>query len=445
MTSIGGTSLRHRASVAFALTALSGCGLVLDAAPPSRDAGHDARGSGIDASRDEDAPTFLPDVAFPDVFLPDAPGADAVLPDVFVPDVFVPPDVDDRDAPPSCDGCEPTGPCDTATCDPFGDCIHQPEVAGTLCRAGFGECDAEERCDGVSSECPDDRVLPVDQVCRASRGECDPPERCDGSNGSCPSDLTGFDFRGACVGGGLCVGDRCMSPLACTPDVPCQLACAPGTTRCRGTTVVCEVPGGAVPLPVGTVCRPSLGACDPEELCNGERSCPIDVRALGDVCRPARGECDAEEVCSAALPTCPADQLADRETACGGMGCRRCSGTSPDCTGVVSVDAFCPSGSCTIEGDCVGGTPICHDDDNPCLVGSFTTGACSASDTLADGELCRVGDGQCVADSFCDASFRCPANVIMVGHACVGWCPGGARVSGTCTPDGFCSAACRMP
>ena len=63
-------------------------------------------------------------------------------------------------------------------------------------------------------------------------------------------------------------------------------------------------------LPKGRVCRPSSGACDEVEVCDGDAACcPSDARKAGTVCRPAVNACDIAEVCDGVSENCPTDQL----------------------------------------------------------------------------------------------------------------------------------------
>src|SRR6184192_1439160 len=59
----------------------------------------------------------------------------------------------------------------------------------------------------------------------------------------------------------------------------------------------------------GTVCRPSAGGCDPQEVCTGvSGSCPSDTRSpLGTVCRAPAGPCDQPEICDGLSAGCPND------------------------------------------------------------------------------------------------------------------------------------------
>jgi hypothetical protein len=165
--------------------------------------------------------------------------------------------------PPDCLGaldgtsCEPDGlPCTNDVCR-GGACAHEPAPAGTLCRAAAGECDMPETCDGVSGECPDDRLVPTTVVCRGARDACDAPEHCDGVSAACPQDVL------------QPAGTTCRPSLG-----PCD---SPGT--CTGQSANC--PADHL-LPAGTICRPSADVCDAPETCTGsDAACPPDIRIAG--------------------------------------------------------------------------------------------------------------------------------------------------------------------
>jgi hypothetical protein len=129
-------------------------------------------------------------------------------------------DVEER-----CDGVSPDCPVDVVS------------AASTVCRAASGECDLEDRCSGGT--CPE-TVRPATHVCRTSppmSGECDPEERCDGVSPSCPPNVVAPDGR-------LCnfaCGDETCEGGLCTGGVPscgggsvciCDYLCAPPTTPC---------------------------------------------------------------------------------------------------------------------------------------------------------------------------------------------------------------------
>jgi hypothetical protein len=92
------------------------------------------------------------------------------------------------------DQCDDGNPCTVDSPDGNGGCNHDAGNAGTVCRAGVGDCDAEEVCDGASKDCPDDVFADATTVCRASTGTCDPAETCAGDSADCPADAV-FTYK----------------------------------------------------------------------------------------------------------------------------------------------------------------------------------------------------------------------------------------------------------
>jgi fibronectin type 3 domain-containing protein len=202
-----------------------------------------------------DAPTTLPDAS--------------VRPDESVPDTspIVQPEVGDSSIVPVLDGGEgdvmssnsdgPEGARDLSAPDvPAGACSAggAPKPAGTVCRAAVDLCDVAEVCDGVSLDCPADKLAAAATPCRPTAGDCDIAETCDGTSTACP--LDGFKS-------------------------------------------------------VGAVCRKAAGECDVAESCDGTgAACPIDSLAPSTtVCHPSKdsGKCDPAEYCTGISVTCPAD------------------------------------------------------------------------------------------------------------------------------------------
>ena len=142
---------------------------------------------------------------------------------------------------------------------PAGACLQggQLKPAGTPCRGVGGLCDVEEVCDGVSADCPADKLAASGTECRPANGDCDKAETCTGTSVNCPAD--GFQQAG-----------KVCRPVA-TGNL-CDVA-----ESCTGTSAACPVDSLA---PSSTVCRASTdnNKCDPEENCTGSSvSCPIDV------------------------------------------------------------------------------------------------------------------------------------------------------------------------
>lgn len=189
--------------------------------------------------------------------IPDGlPGDDAVAPDAELSDVPIVSDSapDDRTA----DAPAET-PRDVSNDVPPGACMSagKPLPAGTVCRPAVDLCDVAESCDGVTADCPADKLAKAGASCRSSAGDCDIAETCDGTSAACPVD----GFRQA---GTVC---RAVAPANLCDVVE----------SCTGTSPACPVDSVA---PSSTVCRPSTDTnrCDPAENCTGTSvTCPTDV------------------------------------------------------------------------------------------------------------------------------------------------------------------------
>ena len=140
---------------------------------------------------------------------------------------------------------------------PAGACVvgGQLRPAGYPCRTVAGLCDVEESCDGVSADCPADKLAVAGTSCRAAAGDCDIAETCTGTTADCPAD--GFKL----------IGTVCRAVAG-----PCDVA-----ESCTGTSALCPIDSVA---PATTVCRASTDGnkCDPIENCTGSSaSCPADL------------------------------------------------------------------------------------------------------------------------------------------------------------------------
>lgn len=131
-------------------------------------------------------------------------------------------------------------------------CTHETVPDTAICRPQAGNCDIEERCDGLNPDCPVDLVQPGTTQCRPSAGDCDRAESCTGDRALCPDDA----FADA-----------------------------------------------------GTTCRAAAGVCDVEETCTGLGPwCPVDALVpASTVCRTSSGACDTAEACTGSSADCPAD------------------------------------------------------------------------------------------------------------------------------------------
>jgi hypothetical protein len=232
----------------------------------------------------------------------------------------------------------------------FGSCLPAPpKPPTTMCRPAnpMLPCDAPEYCDGVSYDCPSDKVAPSNIVCRPAASSCDVVEFCDGFTSSCPADSWApsttmcRESAGACDAPEFCTG----AGIECPVD------------RFRDASVVCRARAGVCDLPEyawfcfvlsmnkktikhrfcsgtsancafddakessTTVCRMTQGPCDVEEMCDGvNNTCPPDQTApAGQLCRAADSAqpCVLPTMCVEGMPTCPLPQFAAIGTACG--------------------------------------------------------------------------------------------------------------------------------
>jgi fibronectin type 3 domain-containing protein len=183
-----------------------------------------------------------------------------IYPDVVPSDGDAPPaqvDVSLEDGPTVVDG--PEGPRDLIAPDvPLGICSvgGAPKPAGTPCRPAVDLCDVTEVCDGISLDCPADKLASAATPCRPVAGDCDIAETCDGTSTACP------------VNGFKAAGTVCRKAA----DV-CDVA-----ESCDGLTAACPIDSVA---PSTAPCRASTDKdqCDPTENCNGTSvECPADLK-----------------------------------------------------------------------------------------------------------------------------------------------------------------------
>lgn len=278
------------------------------------------------------------------------------------------------------------------TCEaPFGGCCQDCQIrpAGSVCRPG-DTCDAEETCDGLSDQCPEDVVAPFGTPCGSdTEGACTDADTCDGA-GQCltndaPDGTACGDEGSACVNADQCVSGVCEdrgfreagTPCGDTSDTICNAA-----DSCDGNGL-CE----ANLAPDGTICEPASTCVLPDRCAAG--SC-VDSGfvAIGQPCGdPSDGACTDPDSCDGAGTCLP--NHAEDETRCGDPG--------DECT----VADACVAGSCEDRGFVPAGTeaPLLCGDDDAC-----TTDACDGeggcSNTLRDRDSDLICDDldNCIDD-----------------------------------------------
>lgn len=263
-------------------------------------------------------------------------------------------------------------PCTLDACDGnAAACQHLAGNAGVTCRASAGECDLEESCNGIETNCPadvrvlngtpcsaDDNPCTLDQcngtspvcehppgnagtVCRPGTGECNPDDTCTGSSSECPPDQPSPAGTACTDDGNPCTADRCDGSGA-----DCQHSAGNPGAVCRAAAGLCDLPelcdgiDSICPADAKSSepCRPSAGICDVAEACDGHGDdCPPDLYAQAGVeCRGTAGSCDVAEQCSGDAAHCPTDVFLPADTECRASthscdGAERCSGHAATC------------------------------------------------------------------------------------------------------------------
>ena len=243
-----------------------------------------------------------------------------------------------------------------------------------MCRSqrSGDECDATERCDGTSFDCPADELKPAGSVCRAVSGPCDVEEKCDGRSRRCPDNK----YKDAGV---VC---REASGICDVDDV------------CSGTSGSCQArfKGSDV------MCRAAAGECDEAEFCSGRfGDCPRDRKKDGDTCRESRGDCDLREQCDGRSNDCPADRKHNSR--------RRCRRARGEC----DVDEFCDGSRDDCPADEFRPSSYVCEQGKDCLADALCPGdgaSCPSRQNLPSGTACKHPN-MCFVETTCDGSGRC--------------------------------------
>ena len=201
-------------------------------------------------------------------------------------------------------------------CNGAGVCIDVMRGTDVVCRVAMGDCDVEERCNGLSPTCPLDGFVLDGRECRGSRGDCDPAEHCDGTGRDCPTD------------------ERSDA---------------------------------------STVCRLGVGLCNPPESCNGvDADCPADQFAMdGADCDPDGMVCDGLSTCTSGVciggpaPDCDDDDECTTDMCVEPSGC-----ANTPIPGCCLDNADCDDGDACTSDICNMALRTCsHFDDPTCVDG----------------------------------------------------------------------------
>ncbi|KAL6710735.1 hypothetical protein ACN47E_007792 [Coniothyrium glycines] len=252
--------------------------------------------------------------------------------------------------------------------------------------------------DCTADQCADSTIVSSQQCCPLSADTCNANEGFIMN----PSTATGITRFSACSIGNVCsallrnsVKSGCLSN---NRDINTIIGQTCGNGIVEGDEQ-CDC-GGASGCGTNNCCNPDTcrfrdnAVCDDsnEDCC---RNCQFASSTT--VCRSSVGECDPQETCSGTSPYCPEDQTRDDGTSCGnGLSC-----ASGQCT---SRDQQCK----TVMGSYTQGNDTYACDNSNCMLScaspEFGARACyGLQQNFLDGTPCtgggRCSNGQCVGGS----------------------------------------------
>ncbi|GAB4204752.1 MAG: hypothetical protein OHK0013_19940 [Sandaracinaceae bacterium] len=225
----------------------------------------------------------------------------------------------------------------------------------------------------------------------------------------------------ACTRPEDCPPRPCESPQCVASTCIYTPLCGAGQTCCRNE---CADNCDCLDRRRGDVCRPSSGACDAAEVCDGMRPvCPPDVvLPAGSECRPAASACDVAETCDGFSRACPADAFQAFGVTCASGTCDGRGACVSGCT---------PGGSCPLANPCEAGEITCPGGMPTCT----PTGRPSGADVV-----CRPESGPCDTPERCTAtSTTCPLDAFLDARTTCRPSAGPCDVAETCSGS---TAAC---
>ena len=311
------------------------------------------------------------------------------------------------------------GPCHGLRCA-SGYCEMYPLEDGTPCDTGSvcelsGAC-VSGQCIGKPLDCDDGNVCTDDS--------CDPKEGCVHKPNSEPCDDQNPCTDTSTCEGGVCVGhdNKCQ----CTTDKDCAdkndddlcngvLHCVSGHCEVDPNTVV-KCDGPAKDACHTLVCEPKTGQCVPTPAQNGT---PCDD---GSKCTTLDQCIDGQ--CVGGTPLSCDDQNPCTDDACDlAAGCTHTPNSAP-----CDDQDFCTVGDVCKDGKCVGQTPRDCSDGNPCTddrcegtscVHDPNSAPCDDKDPCTSNDYCE--QGLCVGhgEPDCDDKNPCTQDSCEKGTGCV--------------------------
>ncbi|KAK3698920.1 hypothetical protein LTR37_016707 [Vermiconidia calcicola] len=247
--------------------------------------------------------------------------------------------------------------------------------------------------------CADSDYVNSQQCCPLSQSTCDAGEQYIMN----PSTAQGINYFSPCSIGNICsaigrksVNTDCLSDNR-NVEVATEPQCGNGIVE-PGEDCDC---GGTEGCGDDLCCDPDLCTFRDGAVCDdNNEDCCQDCQFLsqGSVCRPSSGECDPQEVCPGDSGNCPKDVTAENGKSCGdGLQC-----ASGQCT---SRDDQCK----TVMGSYTQGNDTHACDSSGCMIScaspEFGYGVCyGLQQNFLDGTECGGGgtcqNGQCKGSSF---------------------------------------------
>ena len=224
----------------------------------------------------------------------------------------------DASLPPNCgEPCNTGRVCEVGEIDcstGAAECVAVGVVdAGVVCRPAAGDCDVAERCDGVSSDCPNNGFMAGGTVCgeviRGAWGACGGfLGSCDGAQSRsvmtprCSNDMctvvTTSENRTCSVANGTSCGTPSTGPWSACSFVGCALS---GTRTREQTVGICQ--GGVCGVSTSTVSGSCSRSTSQGSSCGVPSFGPWDICFHPAGCDPA---VDATRSRTSTIPTCNA-------------------------------------------------------------------------------------------------------------------------------------------
>ena len=231
-----------------------------------------------------------------------------------------------------------TGSCGAQTCNGTGACV-PANPAGSSC--GTPAC--------VEGTKLQSQLCNTSGMCVAGAAvNCEEGFRC--VSGSCKTSCTVATVTTDCVAGKLCVGNRCVSPIAdggsCTTNAQCANGACKNFICCnRACDGKCETCGTSGVCAVDAAC---LARCTSNADCQSSQICdPVTMTCVAKVVKtPRGGDCSTNSQCETGI----CSQRVCCEAACTGL-CKTCAGSGADrgyCRNVPNKGAE-PSNRCPRE------------------------------------------------------------------------------------------------